>query len=366
MIRLLIVDDSALMRRLLTDLFLEEEDFEIEAARDGEAAIEMLHRFQPHVVTLDVQMPGMDGLACLDRIMLERPTPVVMLSSVTEQGADATLEAIELGAVDFFPKPQGAISLEIEAIADDLIATVRAASAAKVSRAARLAERLRERRRIPAPRRHRMRGPMARPHVPVAPVAEAGEPGGLILVGVSTGGPPALDVILTALPADLPWPILVAQHMPASFTGALARRLDGIAALQVLEVDAPTALLAGHVYIGKGERDLIVSRRGDNLLAMAAPKSPDHAWHPSVARLVETAMAAVPPERLIAVMLTGMGSDGAEEMAALRAAGGRTIAQDEASSVVWGMPGSLAARGGADHVEPLDAIADRLSAMLPR
>jgi two-component system chemotaxis response regulator CheB len=364
MTKLLIVDDSALMRRLLTDIFEREEGFDIEVARDGEAAIEALHRFKPDVITLDVQMPGVNGLDCLDRIMLERPTPVVMLSSITEQGAQATLEAIELGAVDFFPKPRGAISLEIDGIADDLIATVRAAAAARISKVARLAERLRGKRdgAVMRPKPAIPKRPRASRHGPAPTQGE--EPPGLVLVGSSTGGPPALDALLSELPSGLPWPVLIAQHMPASFTGALAKRLDGVCSLDVREVDTPILLAAGNVYVGKGERDLIVARRSGKLVAMSAPSHPDYHWHPSVSRLVDSAMGHLPAARLIGVMLTGMGADGASEMAAMRAAGGRVIAQDEESSVVWGMPGALAKLNGADYVEPLNRISIRLTALL--
>jgi two-component system chemotaxis response regulator CheB len=249
--RLLVVDDSALMRKLLTDIFTSEADFQVETASNGKQAISKLHLFKPDVVTLDVNMPEMDGLACLDRIMIERPTPVVMISALTEEGADETLEALSLGAVDFASKPGGAISLEIDKIADQLVEKVQQAAKAKVSKAARLSERLRL-----APTKLRT------DRVPQRPKSVARRTGeGLVLVGTSTGGPPALDKLLSPLPKNFGWPILIAQHMPASFTGSLARRLDRICALQVQEVSKPQLLEAGCAYVGRGDADFIVVRQ---------------------------------------------------------------------------------------------------------
>lgn len=361
MIKLLIVDDSALMRRLLSEIFSEAGDFEIEIARDGNEAIDKLKSFAPHVVTLDIHMPGMNGLACLDRIMLERPCPVVMVSALTEEGAEETLEAMSLGAVDFFPKPRGAVSIEIEDVAPALVDRVRQASRARISRASRLAERVRMRvgmaESLARAKPRASRRPLAPRPLPVGGIASAD---GLVLVGTSTGGPPALDALLGQLPADFPWPILVAQHMPASFTGPLARRLDRLCALAVSEVTAPTPIEAGHVYIGRGDADMLVSRRKGALIAMPAPSSPDHHWHPSVERLVSSAMQQLAPEHIVGVLMTGMGSDGAMAMTELHNSGGRTIAEAAESAVVWGMPGALVAAGGADLVVPLERITEHL------
>ncbi|MBO9711445.1 chemotaxis-specific protein-glutamate methyltransferase CheB [Sphingomonas sp.] len=350
MTRLLIVDDSPLMRRLLTGIFEAAGDFDVEVARTGEEAIDKARAFAPDVITLDINMPGMDGLACLDRIMLERPCPVVMLSSLTEEGADETLEAMALGAVDFVAKPRGAISLEIEAMAPELADKVRAAARARVSRTARLTERVRL-----ATAKAR---PAAEPRTPIKP-----RDPGLVLVGVSTGGPPALDALLAPLPADFPWPIVIAQHMPASFTGPLARRLDRLCALTVEEVAKPAPLRPGHVYIARGDADLLISRRAGALAAVPAPAG-EALWHPSVDRLVASAMQHVAPEVLIGVLMTGMGADGAATMTELKARGGHAIAQSEESAVVWGMPGALVAAGGASEVVPLDSIAGALLARL--
>jgi two-component system chemotaxis response regulator CheB len=365
LIKLLIVDDSALMRRLLTDIFAAAGDFEVAVARDGPEALGMLTAFAPDVVTLDIHMPQMDGLACLDRIMVLRPCPVVMVSALTAEGADETLEAMALGAVDFLPKPKGAVSLEIGAIAGDLVAKVRAAASARIPRSARLRERVR------AATQNVLGG--TKPHMAIRlpapapfPFARTGEDAGLVLVGCSTGGPPALDVLLGELPADFPYPILIAQHMPASFTGPLARRLDRLCALTVSEVTQTTPLLPGHAYIARGDADVLVSRRGTALVALPAPIGAEHYWHPSVDRMVESAMRAVAPDRLVGVLMTGMGNDGAKAMANLERQGGTTLAEAEETAVVWGMPGSLVARGGASAVLPLPALAGELMRLLRR
>ena len=363
MIRLLVVDDSPLMRRLLVGIFEAESDFTVEVARDGAEAIEKLHAFEPDVVTLDIHMPRMDGIACLDRIMVERPCPVVMVAQRTEAGADETIEALELGAIDFIPKPEGAVSLEIESLAPRLLEKVRGAAAAKIRPSLRLAERIRAKRGLePAKAQRRPRALSKAATVIPALGPIAGE--GLVLVGSSTGGPQALDALLTPLPAHFPWPILVAQHMPSSFTGALARRLDKACALKVVEVAGPTPIAAGTIYIARGDADMVLRRQRGALVATAAPSAAKFRWHPSVDRLVESAMEMVSAERLIGVLMTGMGNDGASAMTELRRRGGHTIAEAEESAVVWGMPGELIRAGGAEAIAPLGSISACLAKAL--
>ncbi len=357
MIKLLVVDDSALVRKLLGQVFGGEPDFEVRFARNGLEALELLKPFAPDVITLDIHMPQMDGLACLDRIMIERPCPVVMVSTLTAEGAEATLEAFRLGAVDFVPKPEGTVSLHIDDLAPELIAKVRGAAGAKLKSSLRLADRVRHRMGQAQTTRRASRGETATVERPTGD--------GLVLIGTSTGGPPALEALLTALPAEFPWPILVAQHMPASFTGPLANRLDRICALQVVEVQRPVLVRPGTVYIGRGDADLVVTRRAGGLTAMAAPAQADYPWHPSTDRLVRSALDQLPARQLVGVLMTGMGDDGAQAMAQLHAEGGQTIAEAEETAVVWGMPGELVKARGADWVLPLPNIAERLQKLTP-
>ena len=361
MIRLLIADDSALMRKLLEGIFLEEGDFDIRLARNGNEALDLVRSFDPQVVTLDIQMPGMDGLTCLSQIMIEAPRPVVMISSLTEEGAQTTLEAIELGAVDFVAKPGGTVSLEIDRLRPMLVDKVRSAAGARIWRTLRLTERV----------RHQIRGAglktQSRPTVARASRrtgigggavnACRGALPGLVLIGTSTGGPAALDVVLPELPTDFPWPVLVAQHLPASFTGAFAKRLDRECQLEVVEVDAPMLLKPGTIYIGKGDADVVVAPRAAGITAMPVPAKASYLWHPSVERMVASALDHLVASQMIGVMMTGMGNDGAEAMKRLRLAGGRTIAEAESSAIVWGMPGELVKNGGAEKVQPLEEIA---------
>ena len=329
-------------------------------ARNGLEALDLLEVFKPDVVTLDIHMPQMDGLACLDRIMVERPCPVVMVSSLTAEGADTTLEALRLGAIDFVAKPAGAISLHIDALQEELIAKVRAASTAKIKSSTRLRERVRHRIRSDAQSVRRIghaHGPQDRP------LRAVGD--GLVVVGTSTGGPPALEALLKPLPARFSWPIVVAQHMPATFTGALARRLDGLCALTVVEVLRTVQLEPGCVYIGKGDADLVIDRRSSRLVALPVPSTAGYPWHPSTDRLVRSAMEHVAAAQIVGILMTGMGSDGAAAMAKLHANGGRTIAEAEETAIVWGMPGELVAAGGADWVLPLPELAGCLQRLAP-
>ena len=352
MIKLLVVDDSALMRKMLQSIFRDEGDFEIQLARNGTEALELVRTFDPDVVTLDVQMPEMDGLACLRQIMIESPRPVVMISALTEEGAEATLEAMDLGAIDFVVKPGGTVSLEIDRLGPLLVQRVRAAANAHIHRALRLTERIRHRLRGAAGSRRSDRAPRKSSATTKAELAP-----GLVLIGTSTGGPAALDIVLPQLPSDFPWPVMVAQHMPATFTGYFAQRLDRRCELRVVEVSRPVPLVAGTIYIGRGDADLIVAPRSTGMIAMSVPGRRDYLWHPSVERMVTSALAQYEATRLVGVMMTGMGRDGAEAMTRLRKQGGRTIAEAESTAVVWGMPGELVRDGGAELVRPVEDIA---------
>ena len=358
MTRLLVVDDSALMRRLVSAVFANQVGFELATARNGVEALAMLAEFRPDVVTLDIHMPEMDGLACLDRIMLDRPCPVIMVSSLTAEGARVTLEALELGAVDFIAKPAGALSLAMEEFAPLLVEKVRQAAMMRPRRSHRLLERVQRQGAALAsdPGLPPVTRSWPAPAMPGQAVPREDVPG-LVLVGSSTGGPPALEALLSRLPAGFPWAVVVAQHMPAAFTLPLAQRLGRLCALPVIEAAEKQRLTAGHVYIGRGDADIVLARHAAGLVVMPVAASPTHRWHPSVERLVDSARAHFPPCQLVGVLMTGMGNDGAIAMTQLRQDGGHTIAEAEETAVVWGMPGELVRAGGAERIARLDDIA---------
>lgn len=348
MIKLLIVDDSALMRRLLNSVFQAEGDFVIQLAHNGAEAVEKNREFEPDVVTLDINMPEMDGITALSLIMAERPAPVVMVSSLTEKGALATFEAMHLGAVDYITKPGGTISLCIDEIGRELVIKVRTAAKAKIkgNTARGLAQRLREEREKP-------------PQRPVSLRRGLGSEG-LVVIGVSTGGPRTLEDILPLLPAEFPWPVLVAQHMPPAFTRPFADRMNEMCELNVVEASQPMPVQQGMVYIGKGGADIVLSRRSGTLTVLPKPEARDFMWHPSVELLGRSALECCDPAHLVGVMLTGMGYDGAESFAEIKRRGGRTVAESEESAVVFGMPAELIKRGGASVVLTADKVAKQL------
>lgn len=362
--KVLIVEDSALMRRQLKRI-LTEAGFEVTSARNGREALEQVGLIDPDVITLDINMPEMDGLTFLSHLMVELPKPVVMVSSLTEKGALATFEALEMGAVDFIHKPDGTISLNIEKIEQEIVAKVRAACRARMSRARGLRQRLqqeRERRVILPERPVRASASPLRPSAPPPLAAphedEIGPP--VVLIGVSTGGPGTLEEILVELPPDFPWAILVAQHMPATFTSVFARRLNEVCPIEVCEVSKPTPIEPGKVYIGRGDADFAVIKRGRQLAVTAVPASQEWFWHPSVNHLVYSAMKYLAPSQMVGVLLTGMGNDGAEAMTALHTGGSRTIAESEETAVVFGMPQELINLGGASEILPCGRIAAKL------
>ncbi len=342
MTRVLVVDDSALMRRHLREMLERDGAFEVHTARNGAEALEQIQHLDPQVVTLDVNMPVMDGLTCLAHVMEEMPRPVVMVSSLTSEGALATFEALALGAVDYIAKPGGTVSLNMQQEAEELRAKVAAAAGARVIGPQRLRERLqRQHRAAPAP--------LHRPRLTT----------GVVLIGVSTGGPGVLGDVLGGLPRDFPLPIVIAQHIPASFSGPLANRLNGECAVRVEELTSTRPLEPGLVLVGRGDADVVLTRRAQGAAARCVPVD-GHRWHPSVDRLARSALACFRPEQVIAVELTGMGDDGAEAMAELHAAGARTIAESPESAVVFGMPAELIRRGGASVVLPAHDVSGQL------
>jgi two-component system, chemotaxis family, protein-glutamate methylesterase/glutaminase len=352
-IKLLIVDDSALMRRQLMTVFQEAGGFEMRQARNGLEAVTENREFQPDVVTLDINMPELDGLTALSLIMAERPVAVVMVSSLTAQGALATFEALNLGAVDYVAKPGGTISLSMDAVKAELLSKVRGAARARVQGKAAngpsLAQRLQNERKKTAAA------------ASTAAAQQRVVSDGLLVIGASTGGPRTLELILAALPANFPWPVLVAQHMPAAFTKSFADRLNQCCPLTVTEAGHPMPVEPGNIYIGKGGADMLLTMRAGKLTVVPTPENPAHLWHPSVELLGRSALEKAKAAQITGVMLTGMGNDGSDSFAEIKKRGGRTIAESESSCAVFGMPAELINKGGASIVLAADRIAGQLN-----
>ncbi|MEW6046750.1 MAG: chemotaxis response regulator protein-glutamate methylesterase [Bacillota bacterium] len=343
-VRVLVADDSPFMRAYLTRVLEQSGRARVVAAvASGTEVLDALERYPVDVVTLDVEMPGMDGLACLRRIMQQHPTPVLMLSAYTTRGSAVTLEALAAGAVDFVPKPSSPVSAA-RSFADELLAKVE--QAASISRA--VLQRLKE----TAQAADRGRGRRA------ATAAALSAPGGVparrvVAIGASTGGPPALEALLRALPPGLPAAVLITQHMPRGFTASLARRLSDAGNLIVYEAFEGAPLQESVGYVAPGGLHLTVGSDGRLHLDEGPPV---HHVRPAVDVMLRSVAQHFGPEAL-AVILTGMGSDGAEGARAVKAAGGLCLAQDEASCVVAGMPQSVVRAGLADEVGPPEALA---------
>ena len=343
-----VVDDSALVRSILTEIINRQPDMTcIGAAADPLVAREMIRNLNPDVITLDVEMPRMDGLDFLQRLMRLRPMPVVMVSTLTERGAEVTMKALELGAVDFVSKPKIGVADGIRLLADDITDKIRIASKAHI-------------RRAPAPAA--APAPGAPPAAPAKPVTIASigrmSTEKIIFIGASTGGTEATKEVLMNLPADCP-AVVITQHMPPGFTKSYATRLDGLCKIRVKEAQDGERILPGHGYIAPGGLHLSVERSGANYIARVQDGDPVNRHKPSVETLFLSAARVVGPNAL-AVMLTGMGADGAKAMKVMKDAGSYNLVQDEATCVVFGMPREAINAGAADEVLPLNKIAGRL------
>jgi two-component system, chemotaxis family, protein-glutamate methylesterase/glutaminase len=338
--RVVVVDDSALVRGLLAEIINRQPDMCcVGAAADPLLAREMIRNLDPDVITLDIEMPRMDGLEFLSRLMRLRPMPVLMVSTLTERGAEATMRALELGAVDFVAKPKIGVSDGLRQLGDDITEKIRCAAQARVQR-------------LPAA----VAGAAAPPRAPASLGQLSTEK--IIFIGASTGGTEATREVLVRLPADCP-AVMITQHMPPGFTRSYAARLAGLCRIRVAEASDGERVLPGHAYIAPGGLHLSVERSGANYVARVRDGEPVNRHKPSVEVLFQSA-ARVVGRNALGVMLTGMGADGAVAMREMREAGAWNVAQDEASCVVYGMPREAVAHGAAHEVLPLARIAERI------
>jgi two-component system chemotaxis response regulator CheB len=355
-ISVVVVDDSALVRSLLTEIINREADMVcVGAASDPLVAREMIRERNPDVITLDVEMPHMDGLEFLSRLMRLRPMPVIMVSTLTEQGADVTFRALEMGAVDYVTKPRIGVSSGLNELASSIVEKIRVAACAQVKRWAGTPGAPPTRETAPA-----LSAP-ARAPLPRLSTEK------MICIGASTGGTEAIREVLTQMPADAP-AIVITQHMPPGFTTSFAARLNALCHITVAEAHNGQRLLPGHAYVAPGGLHLRIDRSGANYVAVVEDSDPVNRHRPSVEVLFQSAARVLGPNAL-GVMLTGMGADGAQAMREMKDAGSYNYVQDEATCVVFGMPRMAIQAGAAHEILPLSQIApallDRLCKTLP-
>lgn len=344
-IRVLVVDDSALVRSLLTEIINRQQDMEcVGTANDPLIAREMIRELNPDVITLDIEMPKMDGIEFLGRLMRLRPMPVVMISTLTERGAEVTMRALELGAVDFVAKPRIGLVDGIKDLASQIVEKVRVASKVHIKRT------------VFVPAGVGIEGGVLDRSINLSNARVSTEK--LICIGASTGGTEAIKELLIRMPADAPG-IVITQHMPSGFTTSFAARLDGLCQITVKEAANGERILPGHAYIAPGGKQFSVNRSGANYLCVVEDGESVNRHKPSVEVLFRSA-AMVVGRNAYGVMLTGMGNDGAKAMREMRDAGSYNYVQDEASCIVFGMPREAIVHGAADEVLPLTAIAPAL------
>ena len=348
---MLIVDDSALIRQMLTEMINQDPQLEVVGvAQDPYIAREKIKHLNPDVLTLDVEMPRMDGITFLRNVMRLRPMPVVMVSTLTEAGADVTLEALELGAVDFVTKPKLDIAGKLQEYADELIEKIKIAATARVrTRADQLVN------RAPDPKlsADAVLQKNSAQHVTTLRTTDK-----IIAIGASTGGTEAIREVLEHMPADSPG-IVITQHIPPKFSTSFAQRMNNISAMTVYEAADGMQIVPGHAYIAPGDQHLIVERSGARYYCRLNDGPPVNRHRPSVDVLFRSVAQSVGPNA-IGVILTGMGDDGARGLLEMKQAGAPTVGQDEASSVVWGMPGEAVKLGSVDTQLALGKIAAKL------
>ncbi|WP_082877599.1 protein-glutamate methylesterase/protein-glutamine glutaminase [Methylomonas koyamae] len=344
-IKLLIVDDSALIRQMLTQICNEADDIEVVGtAGDPLIARDKIKTLNPDVLTLDVEMPRMDGLTFLRNLMRLRPMPVVMISTLTEKGAEVTLEALALGAVDFVAKPKVDVSQGLRAYADEIVGKIRMAAQAKVKA-------------LETPKAQAItRQPEGSAHTVMKKHFKTTHK--IVALGSSTGGTEAVKQLVRTLPRTAP-AIVIAQHLPLAFSASFAKHVNDATEMAVALAEDGQPILPGHVYIAPGDRHFLVARDGARYMCRLDDGPPVNRHKPSVEVLFRSVAQNV-GGNAIGVMLTGMGADGAKAMVEMRDAGAVNIVQDEASSVVWGMPGEAFRLGAAHHVLSLDKIAEKI------
>ena len=346
--RIIVVDDSALVRSLLAEIINRQPDMEcVGAANDPIVAREMIRELNPDVITLDIEMPKMDGIEFLSRLMRLRPMPVVMISTLTERGAEITMRALELGAVDFVAKPRIGLADGIKELSTQIVEKIRIAANAHVRRAVLVAA---------------SDGLINKLSIHSGTLLGRVSTEKLIFIGASTGGTEAIREVLTKLPADSPG-IVITQHMPPGFTTSFAARLNSLCQITVQEASDGERVLPGHAYIAPGGKQFWIDRSGANYICVVRDGEPVNRHRPSVEVLFKSA-ARVAGRNAFGVMLTGMGADGASAMREMKDAGSYNFVQDEASCIVFGMPREAIQEGAADEVLPLTSIAPALLAKL--
>lgn len=335
-IKVLVVDDSSLVRKIVTDILAQDPEIRVVgAANNGKMAIQMSQELDPDVITMDIEMPVLDGLAALGHIMSTRPKPVVMLSVLTQHGAEATFKALELGAVDFIPKPSSLLSASVDEIGDQLIKKVKAAASTKNLK--KTAE--------PAARINKLESRAVSDKI--------------VVIGTSTGGPSALINIFRSIPDNFPSPVLVVQHMPEGFTTAFSRRLDESSSLKVKEAEDGDDVLPGHGYIAPGHSHMAVEKKGSGYRIKIFQGDKVSGHMPSIDVLFNS-IAENAGSNAVGIIMTGMGRDGAEGLKRIRQAGGYTMAQDEETSVVYGMNRVAVELEAVNEIVPLADIAPRI------
>ena len=360
---MLVVDDSAFMRKLIQE-FLSEQDHiaVVGTARNGQDAIAKIKLLRPHVLTMDVEMPVMSGLEALQVIMKEHPLPVIMLSSTTKEGTENTLLAMDYGAVDFVAKPSGTISLDLHKVRDELVSKVTSAAGAKVQVL-----------RKPAPtikqahlQKLTMQEPLEQPTTPLRPVTNSvSSRRKVVLIGASTGGPRALQEVVSALPKTIAAPVVIVQHMPAGFTKSLANRLNRLSAVAVKEAEHGDALQNGNVYLAPGGFHLTLTQRESTIFIELNENPPRNGHRPSVDTMLESVTSIDSVEKIV-VILTGMGADGSKGLVQLSCKDPViTIAESQDTCIVYGMPKAAVATGLVQEILPLSMISTTIMKYLP-